>query len=72
MAQYHYRDLAGLHALATHFTSAEQSVFSPANERRTFLQMFQVISSENKDMLDRYLWRDRLTGERKALPTEDI
>ena len=70
--QYLYRDFAGLRAQATRFTSAEQSVFSPANERRTFLQMFQVISSENKDMLDRYLWRDRLTGERKALPTEDI
>lgn len=70
--RYLYRDFAGLRAQATRFTSAEQSVFSPANERKTFLQMYQALVEENRNSLNLYLCRDRLTGERKSLPTEDF
>ena len=65
--QYLLRDIAKLRAYATRFTSAEQSVFSHANERRTFIEMYERLVQHNEELIDRYSARDRLTGAPKTL-----
>lgn len=68
--EYLFRDVAKLRANATRFTSAEQSVFSPANERRTFVEMYQLVVRENEELVDRYVAKDRITGIAKTLEYE--
>lgn len=63
--RYLYRDFATLRANATRFTSSEQTVFSPANDRKTFLAMFEAVRSYNMNAVNRYIGRDRITGQRK-------
>ena len=62
------KDIAKLNAFSPHFTASElKSVLSPANERNTFLSMYKGVQSDNKDMIDNYKSRDRLTGKLKTL-----
>lgn len=70
--QYLYRDFATLRAQATRFTSAEQTVFSPANDRKTFLAMYESLRAENDNLINAYLWKDRATNSRKTLQYEDL
>lgn len=65
--EYLYRDIAKLRANAMRFTSAEQQVFSPANERRTFIDMYEHVVSRNSELIDRYCAKDRITGVAKTL-----
>lgn len=70
--QYLYRDFATLRAQSTLFTSAEQAVFSPANERKTFLSMYQVLADENANLVNAYLWKNRRSRTRRELTYEDL
>ena len=68
--EYLFRDIAKLRANAMHFTSAEQTVFSPANERKTFMDMYNLIVERNNHLIDRYCSKDRLTGAYQELESE--
>ena len=70
--QYLYRDFATLRAQSTLFTTAEQTVFSPANERKTFVAMYQLLCDENRNLVNAYLWKDRLSRGRKSLTYEEL
>lgn len=68
--EYLFRDIAKLRANATKFTAAEQTVFSPANERKSFQLMYEFIVQKNEQLIDRYCARDRLSGLPKELSYE--
>lgn len=68
---YLSRDISKLRANATRFTSAEQTLFSPANDRKTFMDMYNQVCSENNALIDKYVAKDRLSGAPKEL-TYDI
>lgn len=65
---YLSRDLAVLKVQTTHFTAAEQNIFSPAHERRTFVEMLDSVHQKNDELIMSYLTKDRLTGVRKTIP----
>lgn len=58
---------AKLRAFSLNFTPTDLQVFSPANERKTFLEMYQDIKVENSIMLDNYSGKDRETGASIAI-----
>lgn len=64
---YLRRDVAKLRAFQHQYTPSDLQVFSPANDRKTFMEMYKQIQEENKDRLDRYKSRDRLTGEVRGI-----
>lgn len=68
---YLFRDVSKLRANAMRFTSAEQTLFSPANDRKTFMAMYNQVCDENNALIDRYVAKDRLSGAPKEL-TYDI
>lgn len=64
---YLKRDVAKLRVFSHQYTPSDLQVFSPANDRKTFMAMYEQIQEENKNRLDRYKSRDRMTGEVKAI-----
>lgn len=62
-----FRDFSSLQARAERFTSAEQNVFSPANDRKTFIQMYETVKQQNDSLICAYFSRDRLSGKQKEL-----
>jgi len=46
------------------------NVFSPANERATFISMYDQVRSESIRMLDDYASHDRVTGKLKTIDYE--
>lgn len=64
------RDIAKLRAFSHKYTPSDLQVFSPANDRRTFMQMYDQICQENRLLLDRYKSKDRLTGAMKQIDYE--
>lgn len=42
-------------------------IFSPANERKTFLEMYKDIVKENDRLIDNYISRNRITGKLKFI-----
>lgn len=67
---YLSRDVSKLRANAMRFTSAEQTVFSPANDRKTFMAMYTQVCDENQALIDKYVAKDRLSGAPKELTYE--
>ena len=61
------RDIAKLRAFSHKYTPADLQVFSPANDRKTFMQMYDQLCQENRLLLDRYNSKDRLTGAMKQI-----
>ena len=53
------------------FSCAEQTVFSPANDRKTFMAMYSQVRDENQALIDKYAAKDRMSGTAKEL-TYDI
>lgn len=49
------------------FRSSELNVFSPANDRKSFLDMLQNIETEAINQISNYLSRDRVTWEQKSI-----
>lgn len=59
--------MSKLRAFQHAYTPSDLQVFSPANDRKTFMEMYQIVCEENKTRLDRYRRKDRLTGEVKGI-----
>lgn len=67
MVQMHLsRDLVKLRVYEHYFTTNEINTFSGANERRTFVDMYNDIESKNIRKIKSYSSRDRLTNNLKA------
>lgn len=64
---YFNRDLATLKAFKIAMTPSDLNQFSPANERKSFTEMLEVIKQDNIKNIDRYASTDRLTGKRKSI-----
>jgi hypothetical protein len=64
---YIAKDIPRLRAFQATFVPKDLQVFSPANERKTFLNMYNTIREQNKEMLEEYKSRDRLTGAFRQL-----
>ena len=64
---YLKRDIAKLKAFSVNFTPTDLQVFSPANDRKTFMEMYNCVCDENKIMMDRYKSKDRLTNKSKYI-----
>lgn len=65
--QYFEKDLSLLKAFTVRFSPKDLNVFSPANERKTFMDMFKDIMNENRTLIAQYAARDRLTGKLKII-----
>lgn len=65
--RYLERDVVKLKALQMRYAPSDLKVFSPANERSSFLNMKQYVDYELEKLIDRYNSRDRLTGEMKLI-----
>jgi len=70
--KYFEKDMALLKAFQVKFTTKDLNIASPANERKTFIDMFKEISSENRVKIKRYASRDRITGKLKTIKYVDI
>lgn len=67
MVQQHlYRDIMKLKIYNSYFTTQEVRIFSPANDRKTFVDMFRDIEDRNIKEIKSYNSRDRLTGSLKS------
>ncbi len=64
---YLKRDMSKLKAFRHGFTPSDLQVFSPANDRKTFIEMYNTVCEENKTALDDYKRRDRLTNAPKGI-----
>ena len=64
---YFDKDMVKLKALANNLSPKDMNVFSPANERRTFIDMVKFLKNENKKMIKAYASRERLTGALKQI-----
>lgn len=64
---YLEKDMTLLKALSVNLSPKDLNVFSPANERKTFMDMLKDIKKENIKMIKKYIARDRLTGKLKQI-----
>lgn len=60
-------DEVKLKVFQTTFSSSELNSFSPANERKTYMDMLKDIRNINRSKISNYIARDRKTGELKML-----
>lgn len=65
--RYLFRNFSKLNAQANRFTTKDFNVFSPANERASFVDMYNNIKKSNSILIDRYLSIDNKTGSTKTL-----
>ncbi len=65
--RYFNRDFVKLRAFKLEFAPSDLNVFSPANERRTFIDMYDKVKSESISLLDSYKSRDRITNQLKSI-----
>lgn len=66
---YLKRDLATLKTFQGVLTSSDLNIYSPANERKTFVDMVSSFESELKISITEYCMIDRNTGEYKQICT---
>jgi hypothetical protein len=59
---YFDRELSLLKAFQIALTPSDLRIFSPANERRTFVEMVNGIKSENHTKISKYIAEDRVSG----------
>lgn len=65
---YLEKDIAKLKVFSEHLTSQDlQRIHSPANERKTYVEMFSKVQSDNDRMIKAYAARDRLSGILKKI-----
>lgn len=65
---YLSRDIATLKSMVNALTSSDiKMLYAPANERKTFMDMFASVQNNNIVLIDDYCSRDRLTGKRKVI-----
>lgn len=65
--KYFEKDMAKLKKLQQYYVGNELNYFSPANERRTFMDMFKYLHNLNTQRIKEYESRDRITGAYKGL-----
>lgn len=65
--KYVSRDVALLKTFMLNFTPTDIQVFSPANERKSFMSMYSQLQADNNIMIDNYISKDRLTGKKKGI-----
>jgi hypothetical protein len=70
--RYLFRDFSKLKAQANRFITKDFNVFSPANERTSFQNMYECIKNANDVLIDHYLSIDRKTGYTKTLDYSSI
>ena len=58
---------AKLRAFEIQFTPSDLKVFSPNEDRKTFMGMYQDLKVENEIMMDNYSGKDRMTGASKII-----
>ncbi|KAF6626950.1 hypothetical protein H6F38_23115 [Paenibacillus sp. EKM208P] len=68
MREKHYeRDFSLLKAFQIQFSPKDLQVFSPANERKTFMDMYYGMVKDNNMQLNHYQSRDRISGKLKSI-----
>ena len=70
--KYLFREFSKLKTQANRFITKDFNVFSPANERNSFVGMYQVIKGENEILIDNYLSIDHSTGNMLSLDYSSI
>lgn len=65
--KYVSRDIAKLKTFEVNFTPTDLQVFDPSSGRRTFMDMYRQLQSENESMIDDYISKDRITGKKKGI-----
>lgn len=66
--QYIARDIAKLKSKTNLFTASEiTALYSPANERNSFFNMYQDLRKNVEVLIADYESKDRLTGKRKSI-----
>lgn len=70
--KYFEKDTALLKAFQVNFSPKDLQLFSPANERKTFMDMYNRIVRENDKLISRYAARDRITGKLKTINYSDF
>lgn len=70
--KYLFRELSKLKAQANRFTTKDFNVFSPANERNSFLDMYKFVKRENEILIDNYNSINHLTGNTLTLDYSNI
>ena len=69
LEMYLKKDVGKLKAMQTMYPS-DINVFSKANERKSFLEMYKEIKNENTKLLEDYSSKNRLTNIKKAINYE--
>lgn len=64
---YFERQLSLLGAFKLRMSPSDLNVFSPANERKTFMSMLHDIRHENDIAISKYAATDRLTGKHLSI-----
>lgn len=65
---YIEKDVSTLRVHKSYLTSQDMKVrFAPANERKTFMDMFGGLQYDNKKFISKYESKDRLTGKLKKI-----
>ena len=65
---YISRDIATLKSMVNALTSTDlKMLHSPANERKTFMDMYNTLKYNNEVAMSQYNGRDRKTGKRKVI-----
>lgn len=64
---YFERDEALLKAFKIRMTPSDLNQFSPASERKTFMDMLNAIKAENINKIAKYVSTDRITGKRRSI-----
>lgn len=70
--RYLFRDFSTLKAQANRFVTKDFNVFSPANERASFQNMYESVKNANDILIDHYLSIDKKTGHTKTLDYSNI
>lgn len=61
------KDMVKLKVFQTNLSPKDLNVFSPANERKTFIDMLKFIKKENIKLIKSYSSKDRITGKLKQI-----
>lgn len=70
---YIARDIAKMKTRINTFTSSDlKALHSPANERKSFMDMYAALRQENLAKISDYAARDRSTGKFKSVNTEGV
>ena len=65
--KYLFREFSKLKTQANRFATKDFNVFSPANERNSFMAMYEMIKRENQILIDNYNSINHLTGSMLTL-----